>query len=384
MSRILDQLNRCTVFPFDNDYKDLRGQFDKNGADVATIRSYGAKFGKGVAVEPGITNLETQSDFETLLRAWNATDGDNGVIGGTPLTDGWRQFVSMGPTTSNSQIYHQLAYTVSTGQRLTMSCLFRFNGSKPTFNLQFDYNAGTDAAVSPTLSYLGKGVWHAMATTVVPASATAMRGLNLSSINWGSSTTIDLLEGMVFVHAGVHATVTTAIRTSHTWGTRAGGVLRYPGWLLPREEGTVSLWLRPNYNYSAFENSWRDLVRATTTASNDEFRITIGANAGAPGAFQLRFWASGVSQKAFDYQPGVWDVTQLYHLAVTWSSKEVVQYFNGVRRNSGVGQFTRWTETAEVRVGCNVAAGELADGLIDDLAIFRKQLTDEQIATIYA
>jgi hypothetical protein len=382
MPRILGQ---GAFFPYDADYKDLRKLYDKDAGDVATLRKYGAKYGKGVGVELGITNVETQSDFETQLRGWNATDGDNN-IGGTALTEGWRRFPVMGPTTTNTQIYHPATYSVSAGQRYTMQCLFRFDGSRPTFDLRFEYVGAADTDVTPTVTHLGKGVWHAMATHVVPSGATSFRGLNLSNLSWGSSTRIDLVEPVLHLHAGVHASVTVPIRTSHVWGTRANGLLRYPGWLLPRREGTISCWIRPNYDFVAFPSAdYHGIVTSTTTPTSDQFQLWIMGD----GTGRLRFetYAGGSLRVDLDYQPAAWDPGLLHHIACSWSDVEQVLYLDGVRRDAQSGNFARWSEAGNVTIGTAstpATANDWLDGLIDDLAIFPRQLTDAQVATIYA
>lgn len=374
-----------SFFPYDADHKDLRRLFDKQSADVATIRAYGAKFGKGVAVEPGITNVQPQNDFNTLLGGFNSTDGHRpqDVI---TLVDGWRRVPKSGPLVVNSEVIVQATYVISAGQRYTEQFLFRSNAyGWPTFDITFFTNNGHHL-VAPTLTHLGKGVWHAMATYVIETGGTALRAINLAINSWGPATFIDLTEPIVHLHAGVQSTVTEPIRASHVWGTRADGILKYPGWLLPRREGTISCWMRPNYDFKNFAAAdYHGLVTSTTTHVSDQMQFWILGETGAPLGWDV--YVGAAAQINMRFLPTDWSPKRLHHVAVSWSDVEQVLYYDGVRRTTRSGNFSRWNEATWVTVGTASAPStpnDWLDGLIDDVAIFPRQLSDARIAAIHA
>lgn len=369
--------------PFDTGLTTIDGLVSNDvGVDVSTIRKFGAKFGRGVAVENGVTNLTSLSDFTTLLGNYNATDGfsSTGVINGT---DGWRRVPKLGPTLAATEIFCNAAPAMTVGQRCTIHIMARASGTIPTASLFFIGSGGSVGASGVTMTALGNGIYRFSAHGLAGAGVTQSRW-SLSISNWQNSTYIEFQEPMYFIHSGSILTITEPVYLSHVWGTRAVGVLKYPGYLLPRDQGTVACWVRPNYNYHLFENNWRDIVRSATTVANDEFRFTIGANAGASGHLQCRFWAATVNTVALDYSTPVWDPAVLHHVALTWSNVETVLYYNGVRRATFTGNFARWAQAPWINVGGNNTPTEQIDGLIDDLTILPRQLTDAQIAAVYA
>lgn len=370
-------------FPYEGSLVDLSGTYAPQGADIATIRRYGGKFGRSAAVEIGITNLQLQVDFETGIRGFDST-GDN-HIGGTLLADGFRRIPRFGTTSDQSQIYVNASYSVAAGDRYTESIVFRVDGSGvPGLAFNFFTNNGNHF-ITATIIDLGGGVYRAAATYVIEGGGTALRLINLANIAWNAgSTHIDLLEPLCFKHVGVEAGVTEPIFQSHCWGTRASGGLRYGLALLPKSKGTLSVWVRPNYDWKNFPSA--DYHHILATYINNGENALLRAIQGGSADLQFTMAGGGSAQFSLTYIPPNWSPNKLHHIAITWSDTEQVLYYDGVRRATHSGNFTRWADATWIGIGAfnGSAGGNTIAGTMDDLAIIDRQLTDAQIADLFA
>ena len=371
-------------FPFDADLLDRAGVWKNDvGVDVASLREFGSKFGGGVGVEPAITNIMSQSDFDTNFVAWNATDGNNAT---TSQSGGWRRIAKQGPTVTNAAAFTTVNRGVTAGTRYTMSFIFRSDAATPpTFIFAFFGNA-SQPTVAATVISLGRGVFWAGASMVIEASNTVIRGFEILSISWGSNTFMDAKNLLTFQHAGVQASVTVPIISSHVWGARGAGVLKYPGALLPITNGTISCWIRPNFDLNAFTTSANYILFTEASASPLNYALLYIGSGGSEGLLSFEVAVGGSITAAISSSAQAWPATALHHVAVTWSNVEQVLYINGVRKATRSGNFTRWSQGTWVMVGGSgppASVGNQFDGAIDDLAILSRQLTDAQIAALF-
>ncbi len=76
---------------------------------------------------------------------------------------------------------------------------------------------------------------------------------------------------------------------------------------------------------------------------------------------------------------GVW-----YHVVAIKSASEIAIYVNGVKEASKPLPTFTDTHAANLRLGSNAQEGAYLDGLIDEAALYRRALTDTEIAAIHA
>jgi len=82
-------------------------------------------------------------------------------------------------------------------------------------------------------------------------------------------------------------------------------------------------------------------------------------------------WATGLSPTINEWQ----------HVAVTYTSDDVIFYLNGVKVNRG-GPATGGSTSNPLTIGRNPGFNEFFDGRIDEVAVYERALTDAEIAAI--
>src|SRR3989339_111612 len=76
-----------------------------------------------------------------------------------------------------------------------------------------------------------------------------------------------------------------------------------------------------------------------------------------------------------------WNINQWVHLAVTESAASTKMYLNGVLVDTGVGQAS--AVTTNLRLGARCSTANFLAGLLDDVRIYNKVLSAEQIRALY-
>lgn len=166
---------------------------------------------------------------------------------------------------------------------------------------------------------------------------------------------------------------------------------------LPRESGTVALWTRREWDFSASEQPWRCLF-ATPMPGGDRDKKRIGSGA-------LWFWWNGTRLRAdqsdakdrYAAVDGIPPSTNWLHLAFSWRPERVELFVNGERRRAlrdGDSPIRDAIAEAECAahpldrswidrffVG-NINGGEAADALVSDLRIYDAPLTEEQVRAL--
>ncbi len=167
------------------------------------------------------------------------------------------------------------------------------------------------------------------------------------------------------------------------------------GKFIGRDEGTITLWVRPHQS-SAASASRTFVSFRWLEPSNSYFVLSRGWWEAGGGSGLTYFIAnnavtSNIANDIF-YNPGTW-----IHLAAVWktgASSFMKLYVNGFPvgyRDMLVEKRRMWPamRPAETMyIGCDIGAGDLknnrfANSDIDELVIFKRALTDEEILTIY-
>jgi len=149
-------------------------------------------------------------------------------------------------------------------------------------------------------------------------------------------------------------------------------------------EGTISVWVKPNLPLSY--NVWPILTKGDR---DDEdlmaYYLYLNTQPFANKACVPNFYMGDGSNSQGIYlsQPSYTlncDGTTWYHLAVTWDGSNIKLYINGVLNESVVQTITPLDSNRVLRIGKNSQQQTRFNGTIDELAIYNRSLTAEEIA----
>ena len=108
--------------------------------------------------------------------------------------------------------------------------------------------------------------------------------------------------------------------------------------------------------------------------ANNRFWFCLGGG----GANGCEIGASTLVQSATVATTGVW-----YHVTAVKTSSTISIYVNGVKETTtSLGSFTD-THAASLKIGASAGEGAYLNGLVDEVEVFNRALSDAEIATIY-
>ncbi|MCP4351352.1 MAG: hypothetical protein GY795_38290 [Desulfobacterales bacterium] len=141
-------------------------------------------------------------------------------------------------------------------------------------------------------------------------------------------------------------------------------------------QSSFSFWFKPGQNISGFLNSAQALL-AKDGNNEHAFRIVINTDG------RLGAGMHGVGIGSGDWvwtTQNVWYDNQWYHVAVTQEAGDFRLYVDGVLAGQNTGAAQMQSANYNLYVGTNwYANGNYFDGLIDDLMIYSRILTPEEI-----
>ena len=141
------------------------------------------------------------------------------------------------------------------------------------------------------------------------------------------------------------------------------------------DEMTISTWVKP-YETSYADSGIIGRARASGTYSYD---TKISGD-----TFKIKIWNTGGTSTEVNSGVDITDTSKWYHLVGTYNGSHITTYVDGVRAGS------QGTLTGTVRnsgntlwIGCYYDTSYCFDGLIDEVQIWNKSFSDEEIAQQY-
>jgi hypothetical protein len=135
---------------------------------------------------------------------------------------------------------------------------------------------------------------------------------------------------------------------------------------------TISAWIRPN----AVENKG---ILSKLSGDGYEFRIISGGKI----EFRINRATSGTRYKLLSNQSYIADGKTWTHVAVTFSGNNSTLYINGKEDNSiDFNLVSIISNTSDLRIGA-VGNGNRWNGGLDDMRLYNKALTENEISTLY-
>ncbi len=159
-----------------------------------------------------------------------------------------------------------------------------------------------------------------------------------------------------------------------TSATRDGSSITYPseGNITP-SQGALSIWIKPNVNYNSAINNYPVIFEYGTSSfirlchDNGYFYFTYGDTT-------IYDMNSGIT----DLIKGTW-----YHLVVNWSPTNIALYVNNiVTEQAGIYNYTDVADIIHIGY-CPNPGYDIFNGALDDLMIYSKPLTQDEINSIF-
>jgi hypothetical protein len=138
------------------------------------------------------------------------------------------------------------------------------------------------------------------------------------------------------------------------------------------KEGTISLWIKPQVTYDI------NLQQVPAILEYGDENGIIGLH------FEGDNLVFNYGQSELSSDTVVLtslDKDQWYHIAASWSSDTCSLYVNGIKKTSNMTFEMNGTSNV-IRLGHSVLGGDVFNGVIDDLIIFSKQISDDEIEAL--
>lgn len=361
-----------TYLNFNNDATGIQfGNFVQQSSNsVYTLRQYEGRFGGGIAIEEGTTNLISNTNgTASTLTTGGTTPPIVSLVNDTsnPFgTQSWQVTFPSGGTTgyNGSRAITGNYPIVSGGIYSSFAWINIPDGLENQVTL---YNTGSWGTAS--LIQTGKkiGVWKEFK---IQNQTVGSNGTNYLTIYLNAS-----ISSPLTLSLGACQTEQKGFSTSYVSGTRANGRATYPSSIINRPQGTVSCWVN-----SETSGAWRRIISF------------VGTNA-----------VNGITDLNFDIEPtniirlkadpsysvastgNIGQLNTWYHVGCSWGSSGLKLYING-NLDSSLSTFTSGITIADSTISIGARQTDNADflnGILSDMAIYQTQLSDEDMKAIF-
>lgn len=369
---------------FSNDATGIQyGNFVQQSSNsIYTLRQYEGKFGGGIAIEEGTTNLISNPMFDSNISGWAvgnlATPSWNNGFNDIKINNGYMYVTgSSGNGFIQGPVYHGLI----SGSTYTVSAYVEGDGMDI-------YNKVT---VGGTVFYSGSGVYddYTWSTSSHRFTKINDRGIYRVDITFAlnqgshSGNALDYFQPRVGLNASNlnlkvygYQLENKAFSTSLVNGTRANGRVTYTSNIVNKAQGTASCWV----NSETSGGGWRRIIAfvgANSVNGITDLNFDIEPN----NIIRLKADPSySVASTGNIGQPNTW-----YHIACSWGSSGLKVYING-NLDSTNASFTSGITALDSTLSIGARQTDSADfvnGIISDFAIYQTQLSDEDIKAIF-
>jgi hypothetical protein len=340
--------------------------YTNDGKQVANEqpRYEAGKFGRGIMIEEGTTNLVSNPSFENGLWAetWE-TEGTRGtastVVGRNGNGSAMRLTVLQEDTTYGKISSRNIS--ISSTETVTISYYARANRDGVAINYSYlmSYTAGNYSlgGFRPSLTT----DWKKYTVTLTNIPTASDYGLMLALDS--RTTTVDTNDWVEIDDVQIEK---KSYATSFINGTRAAETLTIPtAGVLNKDEGTIELWINPNrvQNY----NNFFKMENISTG------RFLLFFNSVGQVFWDYGVWNSGLATSSGTAKAGQW-----LHVAMRWSASKGTRelFVNGVLIGSK-------SFTPPSGLPSTVSVVNNYGAIIDDIRISSRARTDEEIQAGY-
>ena len=149
----------------------------------------------------------------------------------------------------------------------------------------------------------------------------------------------------------------------------------------PGAQITVDAWIFPNSNLESISNSHASIINKRTPGNSQGYAFELDNENVSNGLrFEMQTSNGGFAMLVPNATtPNVWQ-----HVAVTYDGNTVTMYVNGVAVASQGKTGTINAVTNDLIIGRNIVNGQSFPGLIDEVELFNRALTQGEIDAIYS
>jgi len=169
--------------------------------------------------------------------------------------------------------------------------------------------------------------------------------------------------------------------TSWTDGTRQPEILKIPTNIVTPTVGTVSVWVNVNdasKRHNIYPPVYPTIFSADVAGAGKAIWLYHRSDA-AKWRFQIRneSGSTKVIEVEDSITPNGW-----HHFAITWSANKMVLYIDGIKRGEQLSPPLP-SSFIGVYVGCWETGANQIDTVLDDFALYNRQLSDNEVQAIY-
>jgi hypothetical protein len=429
---LISQVNR--IIPIDNNttalfHYDITTNDVLNGispiSDVSTVLPIYGKFGGGVSVEEGTTNLAINGDlnpYYTTSQGWDVS------LNGNLYASSWSTGYNSGVTSANvgyhahlnvSKFGYPVLEYIDMNSQFGSTLKHRWLGisQQITTNVSgnFGWGDGTqvtysfDMMVDGTDKGINMGLYHTNPTGSSTFGSTQITVYNTKPFEWQRkyiTTTLKASEWDFTKACSIYIyghyckndyegiawvknvqVETKGFPTSFVETIRPSGILKYPSDCINPSQGTISFWYKPNYPTSSVTGQTNSpkLIQIGDYYTNSSITIWNFTN-------NLNLFVKGATNTGWSLSKSFGSLLQQdtwSFITVSWSGTTWKVYKDGILLG------TNTANESLGKIGGNSmyvggdggdggsSAGKACNGIIDELRIDNIARTDEEIQSWY-
>lgn len=354
--------------------------YKMDGTQVAanTPRYEQGKFGQGIYIEEGTTNLLTSEQADCVSGYALVGNASQYATLDYVTTDGYigqtsARVVISGYTSGDIYL---ITKVVSEGKDIPASPNTVYSFScyvKGTAGVQYslraeEFNMSAWIQETTLQTKTADGTWQRVSGTITTRADTACISLRVKFYGDG----IFLIDNAQLEQK--------PYATSWTVGTRQAENVTVPISVVNPLEGSVSVWVNVN------DASKRQMLSVYPTI----FSADVGGNGKAiwlyhkfnSAKWRFQFANESGQLKVIEVEdsitPNGW-----HHFAITWSANKMVLYIDGIKRGEELSPPLP-SSFIGVYVGCWGTGANQIDTVLDDCVIYNRQLSDNEVQAIYS
>jgi hypothetical protein len=147
--------------------------------------------------------------------------------------------------------------------------------------------------------------------------------------------------------------------------------------------GTIEFWAKPNLPMNDLGyTKWSVVTKGDSAEGSNPYAVNFYTTPDTDNQCKvLAYLAGGVTQQGLESSGTLnCDGNNWYHIAVTWDTDFFRIYIDGVENNNYIVQETPFDSSGVLRIGRNTASQYTYNGSLDELAIYNRTLSPEEIS----
>lgn len=353
--------------------------YKSDGSQVAenVPRFEAGKFGQGIMIEEGTTNLLPSNDAQgkTLFPSNDSSRSSNTLETSFGLNDLYSLKSVQLVVTTNKGFYSSFYPTVA-GNVYTFS-YYVYNATSTSHNFVarlsfYDGSGNLVLAFESNSVPVPAQQWKRISVTATaPSGSTQCR-----VVGWESGTTSQVGDVYYFDSFQLEQ---KAYATSWTVGTRQPEILKIPTNIVTPTVGTVSVWVNVN-DASKRQNVYiYPTIFSADVAGGGKAIWLYHRSDAAKWRFQFvnESDVGKIIEVDDSITPNGW-----HHFAISWSASKMALYIDGIKRGEQPNPPLP-ASFIGVYIGCWGTGANQIDTVLDDFALYNRQLSDNEVQAIY-